>query len=252
MTREIRFTNKNDEVWFKYFDHPPATKLSPPKKKDKGINLAALSLYLMYRTAIFNSYTLKPDLTDDITSYKKQYDSTLALSQNLQSIYHNPVHHYSVKASLDAMNDWLDRKQEMKCYLAYQNVEGCKKIVGFVHFQEKTMNRNSFVYIAQIGVTNRSCGIGTRLMECVLSHYPGNTHFKILTRAFNTEAKSLYQDKMNFSPFSQEEVHQLGYDNKYCGFKYTTSCDQVEAIKKKIEDIDNIKSTPSLRASSLP
>ena len=235
MTRRISFNDfddKNDAPWFEYCERAP-DNFFPLGKREGRINISALILYAIYRTVVFDSYELKPNLADDIRSHKNEYHEMTGSRLAANPVYTNPVHHHSVAASLGAMKEWLDPKENMQCYFAYQNVNGHKRIVGFIHFQEKIMGSDAVVYIAQAGVINRSTGVGRRLMECVLSHYPGGMHFKILTRVFNTEAKSLYQDRLLFSPMREEEVSHLGYDNRYCGFEHTTSDDEVAAIKKK-------------------
>jgi hypothetical protein len=139
------------------------------------------------------------------------------------------------------MQEWKDSDSKMKAYIAYQEIDGHKKKVGFVHFIEKTVEGKPVVYIAQAGVSNPSQGVGRRLMECVLAHYPAETEFYILTRVFNTEAKNLYQKRFGFSPIEEKEIKQLGYDSRYWGFKHTTSQKEVELIKNKQVEKTTIK-----------
>ncbi|KTD52983.1 Uncharacterised protein [Legionella quateirensis] len=68
-------------------------------------------------------------------------------------------------------------------------------------------------------------------MECVLSQYPADTEFYILTRVFNSETKGLYEKRLGFKPIQAEEIIALGYDDRYCGFKHRTSFMEIDAIK---------------------
>jgi hypothetical protein len=121
----------------------------------------------------------------------------------------------------------------MKCYIACKYEKGRKSKVGFVHFKEDTVDGKPVVYIAQAGVQDRGKSIGRRLMECVLAHYPPETEFYILTRVFNTDAVALYQERLKFQPIGETEIKQLGYDERYCGFRHTTTESEVSAIKAK-------------------
>lgn len=76
--------------------------------------------------------------------------------------------------------------------------------------------------IAQAGVLKRGEGVGIRLLECVLNHYPVGTKFCLLTRDFNQSAQKLYL-KFGFQPMSLAQVISLGYGEQYCGFTYQTS-----------------------------
>lgn len=231
MSRRITFNGVDDGIWFEYCESAPDKFL--PIGKAGRIHTTGLYLYGMYRNALYDSYKLKPDLAEDIRSYPKVFHENEVSALSANPLYNDPLYHYSVAGCLDAAKTWLNPGEKLKSYFAYQDVDGHKKIVGFVHFTETLINEGPVVYIAQAGVINRSKGVGRRLMECVLSHYPAGTHFNILTRVFNTEAKTLYEQRLHFSPIGEEEVRQLGYDKRYCGFEHTTSADEVSAIKGK-------------------
>lgn len=220
------FFNNKTNLSFTYEKTIPCSILNK-------LNIFALQLYGLYRNTVYDSYKPKEDLAKDIKEFKQQYVETKNSKLISNPLYQDPVYHYAVAASIGAISEWKDSNENMQAYIAYQTVNGHQKKVGFVHFTEKSMNGKSVVYIAQAGVTHRGQGIGKCLMECVLSHYPAETEFYILTLTFNTEAKALYQDALKFVPIQQSEVAQFGLDERYCGFKQTTSKEQILAIKNK-------------------
>lgn len=226
----IIFTDKADDIFFSYQDHLPSGSMN------LRLNVAAFHLYGLYRNAVYDSYKEKKDLAEDIRKYEKVFDE-----KKESKLSAEPLYHYAVTASLRAMKEWKDSGNKMKAYIAFQEVDGHKKKVGFVHFIEKTVEDKPVVYIAQAGVSNRSHGVGRRLMECVLAHYPAKTEFYILTRVFNTQAINLYQNRFCFSPIEEKEIMQLGYDSRYCGFKHTTSQKEVDLIKNKQVEKTTIK-----------
>jgi ribosomal protein S18 acetylase RimI-like enzyme len=223
----IKYSDSSSTVSYEYLD------CIPNKTVCKGkVNLAALSLYGFYRNAVYDSYKEKPDLAEDIKTRRKEFVEQVESSTN-NDLYKDPLYHYSVAACLGAMKEWKDPSEKMHAYMAYETVDGVKHRIGFVHFNEKVVDGNPVVYIAQAGVQFRGTGIGRHLMECVLSHYPADTEFYILTRVFNSEAKGLYEKRLGFKPIQDEEIIALGYDDRYCGFKHRTSLMEIDAIKSR-------------------
>ncbi|GEM_PF-1193695 len=222
-----------------------------PVKARKNINLTALQFYGMYRNTIYDSYKQKADLAQDIKVYKKQYmepeNSTFVSS----SLYQDPLYHYSVMASMDAMSNWKSPLEKMQSYIAYQNIDGKKMQLGLVQFTEMEVQNRPIVYIAQAGVTNRGHGVGKGLMECVLSHYPVGTQFYICTRIFNVEAKALYNQALGFSPIPNEEIALFGLDARYCGFKHKTTQAEIEMIKNKTLDAAAIDKVADYSSSAM-
>lgn len=206
--------------------------ISEPSYK---LNLTALRFYGLYKNSVYASYKNKTEIAQDINNYKKVYvEESSKLSKEL--CYQDPIYHYSVAASIGAMQEWQDKHKTMRCFIASEYSSHAHRYtpIGFVHFEEAQVNNKRVVYIAQMGVTKQGKGIGRRLMECVLTHYPSGTEFYVLTRVFNTEAKILYQNKFGFQPIQEEEIRQLGYDARYCGFKHTTLLNEIENINKKM------------------
>lgn len=243
---KIQFSDRQDGVWFEYKDHIKQ-KSRPIGKLEGKINLTGLYLYGMYRNAIYDSYKKKVDLAEDIKSYPYAFSNKPGTFFSEDRLYTDPLYHYAVSGSASAIKEWTDSEDQMKCYLAYRNIDGIKTITGFVHFIEKTINRNNIVYISQAGVLNQSSGIGRRLMECVLSHFVPGTHFYIVTRAFNTDAKFLYSNRLNFTPIDEGIINKLGYDQRYCGFERTTTEEEVCSIlDRKIEFIEEQNMTKNL------
>lgn len=228
----IYFKDASQSLTVEYLDRLPEKTINLRIKGEQAykLNLSALYFYGFYKNTIERSYAAKPDLAEDIKNRKKEYQesdgSKLAKSHN----YNSPLHHYSVAASLGAMEEWQNSDGKMKAYIAYQNVGGHKRKIGFVHFTEQVVNGKTVVYIAQAGTSVPGEGIGRRLMQCVLSHFPADTEFYILTRVFNTEAKTLYQKRLSFTPIEPDEVRQLGYDDRYCGYKHTTTTQEIAEI----------------------
>ncbi len=237
---KIKFKDKEDQIWFEYVDTPE--KL--PLKKRGKVNLTGLYLYGMYRNTLYDSYKEKINLAEDIKVYPKVFDEHPSKLDD--TLYKDPLYHYSVAGCLAATNEWLNQEERIKSYVAcelvknHKNAGYHKRIVGIVHFVEKQIDDENFVYIAQAAVAHRSAGIGKRLMECVLSHYPENTHFKILTRVFNDNAQKLYHEKLHFSPIEIEAIKQLGYDERYCGFEHTTSSTEIQLINENKVLVDHI------------
>ena len=46
-------------------------------------------------------------------------------------------------------------------------------------------------------------------------------------------AKKLPTKRLGFTSIGDSQIQQLEYDNRYCGFKHTTSPEEVKAIKAK-------------------
>jgi ribosomal protein S18 acetylase RimI-like enzyme len=220
------------EIEFEYYDRVPDKSISLRIKNEHAykLNLTALHLYGLYRNTVHDSYAEKSDLAKDILERPSVYeDPTHSKS---------PLYHYSVACSLGTMKEWKESDGKIKCYIAYKNINGHRTKIGFVHFTQQTVNDKSVIYIAEAGVLNRGHGVGRHLMECVLAHFPANTEFYILTRIFNTNAKTLYQQKLGFTPISENEIEQLGYDNRYCGFNHITTQEEITAIQSKQLEMD--------------
>ncbi len=239
-----------DYVYFMHHDRVPELRAkATPKSK---INLTLLEMYILYRDAIFNSYSEKDNVALDIQSRTFQFenDKNDFKMQRLSDIDKH-IYHYSVLAALDAMQEW--KVDGMQSYIAYKDCDGLQNKVGFVHFIEKTYANDpnkKYVYIAQAGVLLQGASIGRRLMECVIAQYPAGTDFLIGTRIFNTEAKTLYQDRLNFTPMSTEDIKKLlDLDERYCGFKLISNQEQIDLLKKKqsiFYDIDTATYLPSI------
>lgn len=232
----IVFQDLSNKIEFEYHDQLPDQTFKIRLKGDQSafrLNITALHLYSLYRNSIFDSYSKNPDLATDIKERKKQYEEPKESKFASSRLYQSPVYHYAIAASLDAMKEWKDSTNKMKCYIAYETQNGKRVKIGFVHFQEKTVNNKNIVYIAQAGVLNPGQHIGRHLMECVLAHYPADTEFYILTRIFNTEAKNLYQKRLSFTPITSDEIQKLGYDERYCGFRHTTSQQEINVIESR-------------------
>ena len=245
----IHFTDISSDISFELVDSLKRTERTLVVKNEirkVSLPIGLLQLYGLYRNTVYDSYKTKKELAEDIRTKAKVYTEAATSKANQDHYYHDPVYHYSVLASQDTMKEWTDTKGQnngqMKMYIAYQTINNKRVKIGFVHFIEKTMNNKQVVYIAQAGVTTRGKSIGRALMECVMAHYPANTEFYILTRVFNTEAKILYQDRLKFTPIEQAEVQALDYDIRYCGFKHTTTAEEIALIKSKIQTNLSIKS----------
>lgn len=231
----VFFKDTSEDIQFEYCDVLPNHTMVLRIKGENSykLNVKAFHLYGMYRNSIYDSYKQKPDLAKDIKERKNEYQEKTDSKLSKAALYKDPLHHYSIAASLGAMQEWKDPKEKMQCYIAYQNKNGHKSKIGFVHFKKHVVDGKPVIYIAQAGVLSRGQSIGRRLMECVLSHYPAGTKFYILTRVFNTEAENLYKKRLGFKPIAEDQIKQLGYDNRYCGFKHTTTDEEVQIIKAK-------------------
>lgn len=218
----LSYTDSSSRITYEFQDRIPTRRVAKGR-----VNLAALSLYGFYRNAVYNSYREKPDLAQDIKQRKPEF----VTQEN--GIYQEPLYHYSVIASLGAMKEWQDPRQNMHVYTAYEMIEGKKHRIGFAHFQETKVDGRDVVYIAQAGVETRGKGIGRHLMESILSHYPAGTEFYILTRVFNTDAINLYGKRLGFKSIDEKEIHELGYDERYCGYRHTTTQEEIAGIKAR-------------------
>lgn len=222
--QKLIFPKVKDQIEFKYHKHMP-NKPSPSTRRNLCL---PLTMYALYRNTVHDAYKVEPGLTKDIRQYKNAYES----KDEIDPHYKQPLYHYSVTASLGAIQEWNDPSKNIQSYIAYDTRSGHK--VGFIHFREDTVNGKPVVYIAQAGVSQTGAHVGRRLMECVLAHYSPNTEFYILTRVFNTKAKDLYGKRFGFTPIELPEIKELGYDERYCGFKHTTTPEELLAIKRKI------------------
>lgn len=238
------YTNSSSSISFEYWDSIPSKKMAKGR-----INLAALSLYGFYRKSVYESYKEKPDLAPDIKIRKKEFIEKDNPVLN-GGLYNDPLYHYSIAACLGAMQEWKDPNKKIHSYMAFDNANGVKRRIGFVHFNEKVIDNKPVIYIAQAGVQCRGKGIGKHLMECVLAHYPAGTEFYIVTRVFNSDAKNLYDKRLGFTPIKEEEINQLGYDTRYCGFKHTTVQEEVDSIKQRQRDFAMSSAADSLQTST--
>jgi ribosomal protein S18 acetylase RimI-like enzyme len=239
MPQTIRFI-KNENIEFVYHFHMP--------KSSKKVNLFALQMYGLYRNTVYDSYKQKADLAQDIKSYKKQYIEPNSSFFSSTELYTDPLYHYSVMASTDAISTWANPAEKMQSYVAYQTVDGKKKRFGMVQFCEMEVAGKPVVYIAQAGVASRGQGVGRMLMECVLTHYPAGTEFYICTRIFNTEAKTLYNQALKFEPISKDQLALFKLDERYCGFKHTTTQQELDAVKRKlVKPLDDAASSMGVK-----
>ena len=243
VSMRIQFRDRQDGVWFEYKD--TAGQHTIPVGKHEGkINLTGLYLYGMYRNAIYDSYKKKEDLAEDIKSHPPVFTEKTGSFFEGSRLHSSPLYHYAVSGSVSSINEWIKSDDRMKCYFAYKNIDGVNKIIGFVHFIEKMVDGRSAIYISQAGVMNQSTGVGRRLMECVLSHYPAGTHFYIVTRVFNHEAKLLYSNRLGFTPIDEDVIEKLGCDQRYCGFEHTTIDSEVQSIQdRKIDFVEEQNTT---------
>ena len=219
----IAFNDSSGDLCFQYHATIP--------DETNRLNLAAFQLYWLYRNTVYESYRQKPNLAPDIQAWGKAYD-TKGDSGKQAAYQQDSLHHYSVASSLGAMQDWKNPAKRIRCFIAYPN-EYSNSPVGFVHFKETRIDDREVVYIAEMGAKARGTHVGRRLLECVLGHYNAGMEFYVLTRVFNTEAKTLYQEKFNFSPIDLNQIRQLGYDERYCGFTHVTSEEEVQRIHEK-------------------
>lgn len=232
------FTDKKDNIWFEFHEQLPTNK----EQNAFNVNIAALTLYGMYRTTVYESYGTKPDLAQDIKTFNQNPEHL----KNGRVIHpEDSLYNYSIYGAMLGIKKLLSQAQS---YIAYQkNQQGWPEKVGFVSFYRGKVDGRDVVYIADAGVKFRGQSIGRRLMECVLTHFDPGTEFYILTRKFNTEAVNLYQDKLGFKSISLAEIKQLDYDDRYVGFNHTTTQLELNSIhKKKKEYLGEQKQTKSL------
>ncbi|KPJ67796.1 MAG: hypothetical protein AMJ43_02185 [Coxiella sp. DG_40] len=222
-TNIFYFKDREDRIVFEYHETLPTERYLSIKGKSI-INLEAWALYGLYRDAVYNSYKQKADLAQDI----RERDGEICPN--------DPLYDYAICSCANAISAWKDSANNIKCYIAYNTVDDKKEKVGFVHFNENVIDDRLVIYIAQAGVRIMGQGIGRRLMQCVLSHYPAGREFYILTRVFNTEARILYQNRLHFEPIGINEIKQLHYDERYWGGKHTTTKTEIDVIvNNKVE-----------------
>ncbi len=218
----LTYSDSSKQIIYEFQDRISTRKVA----KDK-INLAALSLYGFYRKTVYDSYRQNSGLSDDIKTRKPEFKT------HEEGIYQEPLYHYSIAASLGAMLEWQDPTKNMHTYTAYEISEDKKHRIGFAHFQETRFQERQVVYIAQAGVETRGNGIGRHLMESILTHYPAETEFYIVTRVFNTDAITLYEKRLGFKPIGEKEIQELGYDTRYCGYRHISTKEELTAIKER-------------------
>ncbi len=220
------------DIDFKYYETIPnnTTTFGLEDKSKWRVNTKALLLYGLYRNTVYDAYKSNPQLAKDILAFRHVYNEPENSRYIDDPCYKNPLYHYSVFACTDAMQEWTKPDLRMQAFIATKLNAGARATLGFIHFYEATVDSKPVVYIAQAGVIERGKSLGRSLMECVLKHYPEVTTFYVLTRVFNEEAKTLYGQRFKFTSIPLEEIKQLGYDERYCGFKLTTTKDYLENI----------------------
>ena len=243
-------TNKlEDNVKFEYHDIVPIKKvqLRIEGKPTSLLNQTLVQLYRLYRDLLYATYKQEVNLDQDIKEYREVFHEKNVKQLRGAPVY-DPIYHYLVEASLEAMKAWKDSNGKIKCYIAYIKMPDDKMIpVGFVHFTQGNVNKKSVIYIAHAGVSLQGKGIGTKLMEYVLSHYPAGTEFYVLTRKFNTVARNLYNKRLNFDPIEVNEIKQLGYNQEYyCGFKHITTQSEINQLKTQLVPIEEMPTIQSL------
>lgn len=219
------FSTPKDDVYFLFHE-----KL-PENIGKWRINMAALTLWGNYRTAIRTSYQAKPDLAPDIKAFNQ---NPLHIEKG-RIVNSDPVDNYALYATglgIRKLNEGT-----AKSYIAYQkDPTGYPRKIGFASFYEEKINGKSVIYIsdAMVNTDFKGKSVGRRLMQCVLAHYPAGTEFYILTRKFNSEAIALYRDRLGFSPTTLEELKALDYDERYVGFKHTTDGTEIVSLRSKM------------------
>lgn len=251
----VRFEDKADNLLFEFHDTFPTETIDIRIPASDGqraqayrVNPDALISYLNYRRAFMDSYSEKEGLAPDIKAPTKHLQSKNFRVAELfaNSSYRTQIQRsklnsseiglndYSIAIALDAMQRWKNPAEKMKCYLAYETINGFKSRIGFVLFQEQQIDGRPVVYIAEAAVSRRGESIGRRLMECVLAHYPAGTEFHILARKFNSDAIVLYAARLGFESLTSDEVAKLDYDpGKYVGYKHITQAPELTAIQGK-------------------
>ncbi len=209
----------------------------------RGVNVSALQLYALYRNAVYESYKDLPDLAEDIKVFPKQFSETKR-SGIVQEDRADPLYHYAVAASLDAVNEWGAKSGNMRAYVACEKEKNADtgatrdRKIGFINFVETEMNGKPVVYIAQAGARNFDQGVGRRLTESVVAGYPAGTEFYVLTRVFNARTKNLVrkfeQKNLAITEIDRDEIMKLNYHpDRYCGFKYVLSQEMIDDVKSR-------------------
>lgn len=243
----MRFKNKSDGVYFSFNDRAylfNTRKITLPIKHGNSTarqirvpRAKMITMYALYRNTIFDACIQKAELAQDIKNKPMQFaeDEALGKIMTAYSDDNKGLYRYVMAAALEAIKN-SNTPKKIKTYLAYENVDGKSQHVGFVHFTEMVIHGNPIVYIAEAGVSKRGRGIGCRLMECVISHYPAGTEFFILTRIFNTEAKTLYNTRLKFQPLDENLIAELGYSKeKYVGYRHVSTKEEITEIINKQE-----------------
>ena len=242
--KKVAFKSNNDSIYFEYHDTPPEDIIQFRIKDEQAykINASALQLYFLYRKTLQNSCAEKKEkLAKDIQEFPKNFFTHPKTEDN-------NLRHYSANVALSTVLEWIEQKKPVQCYIAYKHTKDGPIMAGFVHFYREKIDDKDVVYISQAGVALLNAKIGTRLMKLVLAHFEEGTEFYILTRKFNTEAIGLYNQKLGFTDIKSNEISQLGYDQRYVGFKHTTSFEEIKAIQDDCTPFKiNYDDTPSFK-----
>ena len=240
----IRFKDKNDDVYFDFKDKLRDSSRTSYVKTVRGektttklsVNPRLLTMYAIYRNTLEESYGANPNLAADIKAKTAPLLEDTALIKIMSKAGYSDdkkrLRLYAMEVAAGVMKDWKTPSENIHAYIAYENADGKEKHIGFVHFLKKDIQGRSVVYIAEAGVSKRGASVGRRLMECVISHFPAGTEFLILARAFNTEAKTLYKDRLGFDPIKEDEIAILGYSkDRYVGFSKVSTKEEIIAIR---------------------
>jgi len=191
-----------------------------------------LSLYGMYRNGLYDT-RIDQELDADIAIFKPQFDYEFTDKSGKAN---NHLYHYASHVSIDAMQEAFKLK-DGKCCVAYRNQNGRKQPVGFVVFYEKVIDAQKMVYISHLSVSELRQGIGTKLMQALMLHYPANTTFYLCARQRNVHALQTYE-KLGYV-YNTKYLKDFGYNPEYfTAMQHVTIANELKQMREGLESVN--------------
>ncbi|MCD6048050.1 MAG: hypothetical protein K0S08_1697 [Gammaproteobacteria bacterium] len=207
------------------------------ENKSKGIS-SSIERYGLARSEVYHSWhynQLEPSFPKKLLSDPARTELTKKPCNALQLSSNQILFSNARAAAEHYIHDRLDPDKKMQ---TIEVRDEKNTLIGSIEFREV----GDVVYLAYLLVNQKFSGkgIGTRLVESVLSLYPEGTEFHILTRRFNAPAKRIYHEKLKFSVGDDDIAKKYGYASEdYFSFTKNVSKEDIEKVSQIKVTVDH-------------